>query len=75
MSVTFFGLYESTVEEEKRYYFMQGNATADSVNYSINVLNQDFEDVLISHRVLPVRSPNLIPFDFYVWGNLRTKYM
>jgi hypothetical protein len=73
MSMTFFSFYESTVEEEKRYYFMQGSTTGCSVNYSINVLNQAFEDRLISHILWPVRSSDLIPFDFYVWRNLRNK--
>jgi hypothetical protein len=73
MSVTFFGPYESTVEEEKRYYFMQVSATGCSINYSIKVLNQAFEARLVSHRLWPVRSPDLIPFDFYLWRNLRNK--
>jgi hypothetical protein len=43
----FFG---SIIEEEKTYgYFMQDGATAHTATYSINVLNEVFEDRLISH--------------------------
>jgi hypothetical protein len=66
MSMIFFSRYESTVEEEKRYYFMQGSATECSINYSINILNQAFEDILKIHILWPVRSPDLISFVFYV---------
>jgi hypothetical protein len=40
MSLTFYSLFERTVEEGKRYYFKHGSAAVGSVNYSINVLSQ-----------------------------------
>jgi hypothetical protein len=60
-------------EEEKEVYFMQNGTTAHTANYSIHVLNKAFEDRLISRRLWPARSPDLNPFDLYLWGNLRNK--
>jgi hypothetical protein len=62
------------MEEEKTYdYFMQDGATANTVTYSINVLNEVFENRLISCGLWPARSPDLNPCDFYLWGNLKDK--
>jgi hypothetical protein len=44
---------------------VQDGATAHKANYSINVLNEVFEDRLISCRLWPVRSPDLNPYDLY----------
>jgi hypothetical protein len=52
---------------------MQDGATADTATYSIYVLNEVFEDRLISCGLWPVRSPDLNPCDFYLWGNLKYK--
>jgi hypothetical protein len=52
---------------------MQDGATADTATYSINVLNEVFENRLISRGLWPARSPDLNPFDFYLWGNLKDK--
>jgi inhibitor of nuclear factor kappa-B kinase subunit alpha len=52
---------------------MQDSATAHTTTYSINVLNEVFEDRLISRGLWPARSPDLNPCDFYLWGNLRDK--
>jgi hypothetical protein len=52
---------------------MQDGATAHTAIYSINVLNEVFEDRPISHGSWPTRSPDLNPCDFYLWGNLKDK--
>jgi hypothetical protein len=67
----FFG---SITEEKKTYgYFMQYGATAHTGTYSINVLNEVFENRLISRGLWPTRSPGLNPCDFCLWGNLKDK--
>jgi hypothetical protein len=66
----FFG---NITEEEKTYgYFMQDGATAHTATYS-NVLNEVFENRLISRGLWPARSPDLNPRDFYLWRNLKDK--
>jgi hypothetical protein len=52
MSLTFLGpFFDSITLEEKTYgYFMQDGATAHTATYSINVLNEVFEDRLISRQ-------------------------
>jgi hypothetical protein len=52
---------------------MQDGATAHTATYSINVLNDVFEDRLISRGLWPARSSDLNPCDFYPWGNLKDK--
>lgn len=47
--------------EEKQCYFMQDGTAAHSANYSIHILNEGFEDWLLSHRMWPARSPDLHP--------------
>jgi inhibitor of nuclear factor kappa-B kinase subunit alpha len=75
VSLTFLGPYfENITEEEKTYgYFMQDGATAHTVTYSINILNEVFEDRVISCGLWPARSPDLNPCDFYPWVNLKDK--
>jgi inhibitor of nuclear factor kappa-B kinase subunit alpha len=52
---------------------MQDGGTAHTAVYSINVLNEVFEDRLTSRGLWPARSPDLNPYDFYLWGNLKDK--
>jgi hypothetical protein len=66
--------FDSITEEENTYgYFRQDGATAHTATYSINVLNEVFEDRLVSRGLWPARSPDLNPCDFYLWGNLKDK--
>jgi hypothetical protein len=66
--------FDSITEEQKTYgYFMQDGATAHTAIYSIKVLNEVFENRLISRGLLPARSADLNPCDFYLWGNLKDK--
>jgi hypothetical protein len=60
-----------TEEEETHGYVMQDGATAHTVTYSTHVLNEVFENRLISRGLWPARSPDLNPCDFYLWGNLK----
>jgi hypothetical protein len=48
---------------------MQDGATAHTVTYSRNVLNEVFGDRLISRGLWPARSLDLNPCDFYMLGN------
>jgi hypothetical protein len=48
-------------------YFMQD----DTAYYSINILNEMFEDRLVNWRLQLVESPDLSPCDFYLWRNLK----
>jgi hypothetical protein len=52
---------------------MQDGATAHTATYSKNVLNEVFENRLISRGLWPARSPDLNPCYFYLWGNLKDK--
>jgi hypothetical protein len=47
-------------------YFMQDGATAHTATYSLNALNEVFEDRQMSHRLWPARSPDINPCDFYL---------
>jgi hypothetical protein len=70
--VTVFGLILRTLQKKKRHgYFVQDSATAQTVTYSINVLNEVFQEILLSGRLWPARSPDLNVCDFYLWGKLR----
>jgi hypothetical protein len=52
---------------------MQDGATAHTVTYSINILNEVFEKRQISRRLWPARPPDLNSCDFYLWGNVKDK--
>jgi hypothetical protein len=73
--VTFYGPFAGALRKKKKTYgyFMQDGATAHTATYSINVLNEVFENRLISRRLWPARCPDLNPCDFYLWGNLKDK--
>lgn len=45
-----------------------------SSTHSIHVSDEMFENRLRSCRLRPVRSPDLNPYNFHLWGNLKTKY-
>jgi hypothetical protein len=74
MSVTFYGPFSGALRKKKRHcYFIQDGATAHTATYSINVLNEAFENRLISRGLWPARSPDLNSCNFYLWGNLKDK--
>jgi hypothetical protein len=50
---------DSITEENKYGYFMQDSAITP--NYPINILNEVFEDRVVSGRLCPARSPDLNP--------------
>jgi hypothetical protein len=67
-------LFESITEEDKTCGdFIQDGAIAHTANYSINVLNEMFEDRLISRRLWPARSPGLNPWDNFLLGTKNKK--
>jgi hypothetical protein len=70
MSMTFFQpILRPLQKMKKHFHFMQDGATAYTANYY--VLNEVFEDRLISHRLWPVRSSHLNSCDLYLWGNIK----
>jgi hypothetical protein len=70
MSVTFFGRFLRALWKKKGHdYFMQDGATGHTANCSVDVLNGVFEDGLVSRRLRLARSPDLNPYDFYLWVN------
>jgi hypothetical protein len=74
MSVTFYGPFSGALQKKKIHgYFMQDGAIAHTAIYSINVLDEVFEDRLISRGLWPARSPDLNPCDFNLWGYLKDK--
>jgi hypothetical protein len=50
---------------------MQDCATAHTLNHSINVSKEVFEDGLISCKLWPARATGLNRCDIYLWGNLK----
>jgi hypothetical protein len=48
--------------------FQQDGATAHTTNNSMKLLNEIFGERVISGNVWPLRSPDLTPPDFYLWG-------
>jgi hypothetical protein len=52
---------------------VQEDTAAVTAAYSINILNEIFEDRLVNRRLQLIGSPNLSPCDFYLWGNLKNK--
>jgi hypothetical protein len=74
MSVAPFGpSFWRVVQKKKVHYFMQGGAKQHTAKYSINVLDEVLEDILIGSRLWPVTSPDLFHSDVYLWGNLKGK--
>jgi hypothetical protein len=74
MSLTFYGPFSGALRKKKRHdYFMQDGATAHTATYFTNVLNEVFENRLISRGLWPARFPDINPRDFYLWGNIKDK--
>jgi hypothetical protein len=74
MSVTFYGSFAGALRKKKRHMIILCKMVLQhTATYSINVLNEVFENRLISRGLWPARSPDLNPCDFYLWGNLKDK--
>jgi hypothetical protein len=69
MSLTLLGPSLRALQKKRQGYFMQDGATAHTATYSIYVLNEVFEDRLISCGLWPARSSDLIPVIF-IWGEI-----
>jgi hypothetical protein len=60
VSVTFISVFL----ERYRRRNTQSGATVHTANYSINILNDMFEDRLITRKFWPAKPPHLNPYDF-----------
>ena len=66
------------IEEEDigNIWFQRDGATCHTAKATLDVLRPVFEDRIISRRahvVWPLRSCNLPPFDYYLWGTVKDK--
>jgi hypothetical protein len=66
-----------TPAEERLGYFMQDGVIPHTANETIQALRGVFgeingEDKIISKGLWPPRSPDLNPYDFYLWGKLKS---
>jgi hypothetical protein len=56
-------------EDEITYpWFQRDDATAQTANNSMKLLNEIFGECVFSRNVWPSSSPDLTPPDFYLWG-------
>jgi hypothetical protein len=66
--------FAKLTEDERMYgVFQPDSATAHMAYVSMEALLKVFGDHIISHGLWPPRSPDLVPCDFYLWGNLKDK--
>ncbi len=64
----------SLLEPDKRdCIFQQDGATARTAQETIAFLKDFFGNHLISHPLLPLRSPDLSPPNFFLWGCLKER--
>ena len=66
------------IEEEDigNIWFQQDGATCHTAEATLDVLRSVFEDRIISRRadvVWPLRSSDLTPLDYYLWGAVKDK--
>jgi hypothetical protein len=61
-----------SITEEKTMVIICKMVLEHTANYSTTVLNKEFEDRLISHRLWPQRSPNFNHRGIYLWSNLQS---
>jgi hypothetical protein len=55
--------FEQLTDDERQYgYFQHDNATAHAARNSMSALQEMFEDKIISTRLWPPRSPDLVTF-------------
>jgi hypothetical protein len=48
------------------------NAIMNALNASMNLFGAVFQDRVMSRPLWPPQSPDLIPLDFYLWGELKS---
>jgi hypothetical protein len=61
-------------EEEKLYsVFQQDSAASHMAHASLKSLREILGYCIFSHGLWPPHSPDLSPYDFYLWGSLKDK--
>jgi hypothetical protein len=74
MSLSFYDPFSGALRKKKRHMVILCKMVLQhTATYSVNGLNELFEDRLLSRGLWPARSPDLNPCDFYLWGNLKDK--
>ena len=58
-------------DEINKAYFQQDGATAHTAHMSMALLDNVFEDRIISKTIWPPRSPDLSPSHFFLWGAMK----
>ena len=64
------------IEDTENLWFMQDGATCHTTLHSVALLREIFPNHLISLRgdiCWPARSPDLNPWDFFLWDYLKAK--
>ena len=57
-------------EDYKNYYFQQDGASPHTSKKAQKYLRSKFGDKFIDKKKWPPRSPDLNPFDYFLWGYL-----
>jgi hypothetical protein len=52
-------------------FFQQDGAVADTAHMSLALLDNVFADRITSKTIWPLRSPDLSPPDFFLWGAMK----
>ncbi|KAK7603429.1 hypothetical protein V9T40_003428 [Parthenolecanium corni] len=60
-------------EDERDCWFQQDGAAAHTSEDTLDFLAQFFDDRIISKGLWPLRSPDLNPLDFFLWGHLKNR--
>jgi hypothetical protein len=61
----------SLLNEERFCCLQQDGVTSHTVNSTMEMLKQFFNDRIISKNLRPPRSPDLSPPDYFLWGYLK----
>jgi hypothetical protein len=61
----------SLLNEERFCWLQQDGATSHTANSTTEMLNQYFDDRIISNHLWSPRSPDLTPPDYFLWGYLK----
>jgi hypothetical protein len=61
-------------ENEKNCWFRQDWATAHIASITTGLLQDSFGDRIVGRGKWPLRSPDLTPTDFFMWGFLKERF-
>ena len=73
MLQNFFWPRHYRTQDANKYYFQQDGATAHRAKVVTSWLSDKFKDRLIDSKLWPPRSPDLTPYDFWLWGYLKSR--